>query len=135
MAPLLITLGLVTLCGAAAWIYGETAALRWVRTLGAFALLGVVGIGGAIAGSVDQWFRLNFEYAERLEAFRAAAEKRLEAGECDRVRAELRLLNGQLTYESGLTLRKLEESTTRLTAPRKASADAPQGADAPRSPE
>ncbi|NNJ25512.1 hypothetical protein [Alienimonas chondri] len=122
---------IVLLAAAGAWLYGEAAGLRWLRIPAVLTLIAGAAWTGGIAGYWHQWFTLGQEYAVRLQPFREAAETRLEAGESDRVLAELRFLDGRLTYENPLTWRSLEESTARLNEP----AAETQGADAPRSPE
>ena len=127
MPPALVLIPAALLVTAAIWAYGEFADQRRVRVPAALALFVGLGVGGAVVGGVFTWFEVGNAYAERLMPFREAAAARLEAGECDRVLAELRALEGQFTYESGRAFDALDRGTTRLRA-RGAPA---QGADAP----
>ena len=127
MPPALVLIPAALLATAAIWAYGEFADQRRVRVPAALALFVGLAVAGPVVGGVFTSFEVGNAYAEHLMPFREAAAARLEEGECDRVLAELRALEGQFTYESGLTFQVLEESTKRLRAPRVPA----RGADAP----
>ena len=119
MDALIVIAAAGVIAAGAAWVYGEVVDLRWVRVTGAAALLvgsGLAGVVGAAVSAFGANLQLSSDYAERLEPFRAAALDRLEAGDAEAVADELRALEGQFTYESGLAFERLEEATERLTA-------------------
>ena len=117
--------------GGAGWLIGRSRGSRWLRACSAAifaaAFVSVAGSVGYTIGVMQTRVELGQEYVVRLDAFRAAALDRLNAGDADAVAAEFRRLEGRFTYDHGPTFRELGRATEALSAgvPPGASAAAP----------